>query len=250
MRPLFRYYGSKWMAAKRHGPPRRDMVIEPFAGSACYSVYWEAPRAKLYDMSDDVCHAWDWLIHSSADDVMAVPAPIRSTEEWAALPDGPRQVVYWLIGFAEPRIGKSVKKWYLDYVNRGERTGILAGNDRWLFWDERKRDHLVKCKPKIAGWTIERLDYRDIPMEEAHWFVDPPYQGPPGRAYPHSEIDYGHLGQWCRDLPGDVDVCENEGADWLPFEPFYDMPTMRRGERGRTREAVWRRDSGDLFAEG
>ena len=32
------------------------------------------------------------------------------------------------------------------------------------------------------------------------------------------DIDYARLADWCRALPGTVDVCENVGADWLPFQ--------------------------------
>jgi site-specific DNA-adenine methylase len=34
MQPFFSYYGGKWKLAERLGPPQRDHVIEPFAGSS------------------------------------------------------------------------------------------------------------------------------------------------------------------------------------------------------------------------
>ena len=246
MKPFFSYYGSKWLGAKHYGPPRRNLVIEPFAGSAGYSVYWDCENVRLYDASEDICHAWDWLINCSEDDIRNIPAPIRSNEEYQALPNGPRQVVFWKVKYADTRIRNELVKWYLTYTTTGERTGALKGNNTWVFWDENHREKIIKQKPLIKNWTVENLHYKDIPLEEAHWHVDPPYQGKPGRAYVHSDIDYAHLAEWCRSLPGSVDVCENEGADWLPFESLYSMPTSNR--RKFSHEVLWRNDpEPDLF---
>lgn len=74
MRPFFSYYGAKYTIAKYAGAPRRDFVIEPFAGSAAYATrYALNARASLYDVSPDVCDLWDWLINCSEADVRAVP---------------------------------------------------------------------------------------------------------------------------------------------------------------------------------
>lgn len=104
---MFSYYGSKIRGAKHYGAPRRPNVVEPFAGSASYSVWWGVPNVHLYDKSEHVCAAWEWLRDSTEADVRALPDVFRSTEEWLALPDGPRQVVFWNIGYGEPRMGGS-----------------------------------------------------------------------------------------------------------------------------------------------
>ena len=250
MQAFFSYYGSKWRGASRYGHPRRDLVIEPFAGSACYSVRWEAPNVRLYDVSEDVCIAWDWLINCSTDDVKNVPDAFSTTEEWLALPDGPRQVVDWNINYGQGRVSKTLAKWYLHYVNTGERIGRLASHGRHRsgcpFWRREVKDRIIQQKPLIENWSVENLSYENIPLEEAHWHVDPPYQGKPGRGYEHNQVDYAHLGEWCRNLPGAVDVCENEGADWLPFEILYKMNTQKSIKDSH--EVVWRKDSGDLFS--
>ena len=244
MRPFFSYYGSKYNGARRYGPPRRDLVIEPFAGSACYSTWWEAPRVQLYDLSEDVCAAWDFLIRCSDDDVRRIPPSFKSSDEWAALPDGPRQVVFWNIGYAYPRIGNSLPKWYTTFTTTGKRTGVLAGNNTTSYWNEQMRRRILRQKPLITDWSIKCMTYHDIPDLEAHWHVDPPYQGKPGRAYQHSDIDFQHLAEWCRSRKGAVDVCENVGADWLPFTPIYATANARRANR--TAEAVWRNEPADL----
>ena len=65
-----------------------------------------------------------------------------------------------------------------------------------------------------------QCSYSDLPNEEAHWFVDPPYNNKAGASYEFNcdGIDYKHLAEWCLERNGSVDVCEQFGADWLPFE--------------------------------
>ena len=256
MHSFFHYYGSKNQGAPRYGPPRRDEVIEPFAGSAAYSVYWEHPNVALYDLSEDVCAAWDWLIHCSDEDVRRIPIPFESDAQFAALPDGPRQVVGWTFWYGHAASQDRLPAWYWVYLREGRLTGSARSYmDRFdalipNMWDERKRDRIIRQKPLIRNWTIEQLDYRKIPQREAHWHVDPPYQGAPGRAYPHNAIDFPALAEWCRNLPGAVDVCEQEGADWLPFRPLYSMRTSAPGTGTKSSEVVWQKnpDMEDMFA--
>lgn len=54
MRPFFSYYGAKYTVAKYAGAPRRDLVIEPFAGSAAYATRYAPRRAALYDINPDI----------------------------------------------------------------------------------------------------------------------------------------------------------------------------------------------------
>ena len=246
MRPFFSYYGAKNRSARHFGPPRRDLVIEPFAGSAGYSVYWTAPRVRLYDLNEEAVAAWDWLINCSEDDVRAIPDKFYSNEEWWALPHGPRRVVDWNIHFGLPHRLTKLQGWYLTLMNTGERTGRLIKQPDARFWDRSVKERIIANKKFIREWTIELLDYRDIPIgDDAHYFVDPPYQGPPERHYTHHKIDYPELAEWCRSLPGAVDVCENEGADWLPFQPLFSQSTIR-GEK-KSAEVVWRNDIVDLL---
>ena len=252
MRPFFNYFGSKWTMAKHYGPPRRPLVIEPFAGSAGYSLRWDCRDVALYDKSETVCLMWDWLINCSEGDVRRLPVSFRSMDEFLALGEAERRiiranVVYGGMADAEPVL----PDWFIHWCRTGEHVGFaLSGKRRGMSdvsifrWDARRRQRMIDQKPMIAAWTIERMDYRDIPMREAHWHVDPPYVGDISKSYRENEVDYGHLADWCRNLPGAVDVCEREGADWLPFE-FLHMSRM-----GKTREAVWRKDrEQDLFME-
>ena len=267
-RPFFRYYGSKYKCARHYGPPRCDLVIEPFAGSACYSTFWDCPNVSLYDLSDTVCAAWEWLIESSEEDIRRIPDMFHSDEELMALPLGPRQIVYWFIIFGECCRATHFPPRYHDLIRTGIATGAWekavadkraqghTGSDfdllGTLVWGPKVKARLIGQKPLLRNWTIEQLDYRKIPLREAHWHVDPPYQGNPGRKYDHDGIDFAHLGEWCRNLPGAVDVCEQEGADWLPFRPLCELVSQgRRGGEAASRaiEVVWQKNPQheDLF---
>lgn len=234
MRPFFSYYGAKYTGAKHYGPPRHDTVVEPFAGSACYSTYWNVKRAKLFDVSDDICSLWDFLIHCSARDIEAIPDSFARDEEFLALQNSPRLLcAFWVSkGRAEP--SKHLSPWYFKYNNAVD----------CRVWGPAVKRRILAQKPLISGWSISRCSFEAIPAQEAHWHIDPPYNNAPGSRYPHSRVDYARLAEWVETLLGHVDVCENEGADWLPFSPLYSVNTAR-GKRSDavSKEAVYRRTS-------
>lgn len=232
MRPFFSYYGAKYTGAKYYGAPRRSLVIEPFAGSAAYSVRWNPKEVKLYDVSPDVCLLWDFLIKCSERDIRSIPDSFDSFSEVDALPPGAKMLVsFWVAkGRAEP--SGVLSPWYFQYRNSHD----------CRVWGPAVKHRILTQKPQIAFWSIDNLSYEKIPLEEAHWHIDPPYNNAPGRRYPHNNIDYESLASWCRALPGAVDVCENVGADWLPFEPLYEVVSSRGRRNGTvSREAVWRK---------
>lgn len=232
MRPFFSYYGAKYTAAKHLGKPRREIVVEPFAGSACYSTRWNARNVKLYDVSSDICSLWEFLISCSENDIAAIPDKFESMEEVDALPQGARLLVqFWISkGRAEP--SGTLSPWYFQWRNTVD----------CRVWGPAVKRRVISQKPLISEWTIDQLSWDRVPLVEAHWHIDPPYNNAPGSRYPHSDVDYEALATWCRHLPGAVDVCENVGAGWLPFKPLCDVVTSRGRRSGATsKEAVWRR---------
>jgi hypothetical protein len=74
---------------------------------------------------------------------------------------------------------------------------------------------------RIRHWKIIEGDYTAAPDVRATWFIDPPYQVA-GSHYIHKmrPDEYAGLASWCRLREGQVIVCENAGADWLPFRTF------------------------------
>ncbi|MCH9665662.1 MAG: hypothetical protein K0U41_07410 [Gammaproteobacteria bacterium] len=204
--------------APHFGKPMCDLIIEPFAGSASYSTYWEHPFVKLYDLDDNICVLWDFLINCSDNDIKEIPWEFNDAEKEIAELTLPQRILvgFW-VSYAQAKPARKTGPWYEDQrriAHRNMRT-----------WGTRAKTAIIRQKPIIRNWKIEQLSYEKIPNQEAHWFVDPPYNNKAGKTYTHNckGIDYGHLAQWCKDREGLVQVCENEGADWLPFKPLYEV---------------------------
>lgn len=231
-RPFFSYYGAKWTGAKHYGAPRRDLVIEPFAGSACYSTRWACEKVRLYDVSLDICDLWDFLICGSEKDIAEIPDSFQSMEQIDRLGRGQSLLVrFWVAkGRAEP--SGRISPWYFKWRSSSD----------CRVWGPSVKARIIRQKALISKWSIDCLSWEKIPLVEAHWHVDPPYSNHAGSRYPNSKVNFDALGVWCKSLPGAVDVCENVGADWLEFEPLYDVVSSRGRKSGhKSKEAVWRR---------
>jgi 16S rRNA G966 N2-methylase RsmD len=91
-------------------------------------------------------------------------------------------------------------------------------------WSEAQKNIIASQVNYIRHWRISHTSYENIPNENATWFIDPPYQKA-GKTYKESSknIDFNHLSEWCKERQGEVIVCENLGADWLPFKEFQNL---------------------------
>ena len=67
--------------------------------------------------------------------------------------------------------------------------------------------------------------------------LTPPYQFGGEHQYKHNnkKINFKQLGEWCMSRKGQIIVCENTKADWMPFKPMIDMT----GTKYTTTEAIW-----------
>jgi len=223
LRPFFGFYGGKWRDAPKHYPqPTFDIVVEPFAGSAGYALRYPTKRVVLCEIDPVIAGVWDYLINVSEREILAIP----DLPEGCGVDDlGLCQEASWLVGFwmnrgaSRPRKGPS--KWMRDKIRPGS------------FWGERVRATIATQLHAIRHWEIHNVSYEECPVSRvATWFIDPPYQCA-GQYYTYgsAQIDYDRLAKWCRSREGQVIVCENEGADWLPFEAVADVKTTRPGQR-------------------
>jgi site-specific DNA-adenine methylase len=235
MRPFFSYYGSKWSIARKYGPPELEPIVEPFAGSASYSLYWNCTNVNLYDISDQICEIWDFLIRCSEADIRAIPDGFRSQDEFDLLTGPQRLLVGFWVAKGRAESSSVLSPWYYQYKH--DKTCSV--------WGAPVKNRILDQKPYISKWSISKACWRDIPIDvPSHWFVDPPYCGKPGRRYPHSDIDYLELAEWCAELPGTVIVCENDGADWMDFEDIGDIVSTRGRRSGhRSREVACKIDN-------
>ena len=237
LRPFFGFYGGKWRDAPKHyDPPRHGTVVEPFAGSAGYSVRFAASNVVLGEIDEVIYGVWHYLIHASAKEIRAIPdlEPGQTVADLVISQEARWLVGFWLNrGTARPRTGPSA--WMREAIRPGS------------FWGERVRETIASQLDQIRHWRIYNCSYEELGSHirgEATWFVDPPYQNQ-GKHYHHGAdaIDFPLLSGWCRRLPGQVIVCENEGADWLPFRTLADVKTTRAG--GRSVEVMWTTDDSD-----
>ncbi len=225
MRPFFPFFGGKWKLAEDYGAPRYDHVIEAFGGGAGYSCVWEPKKVTLIERDPVVFGVWKFLQGTSPREIKRLPSNISSLDE---LPSWVCREARWLIGFwfdqnpAKP--AQRRHKWA-----RTPRRGAF-------YWSETIKSRIASQLDRIQHWNIIEASYNQAPNREAHWFIDPPYHGAAGRNYRYHDIDYPELAKWCRSRLGFVQVCEQEGATWLPFKPLSILNTHR--PRGYSMEVL------------
>jgi hypothetical protein len=218
---MWPYYGTKKKLAKLYQSPKFDKIIEPFAGAAQYSLFndnWQK-EVILYDKYKVVADLWHWLINEA------------SKEDILGLPD--------------LNYGDNAKNFKLS-TNEAALIGFCINNGsavpkksvgKFANWNKAKYN-IADNLYKIKHWKIYNLDYSLIDNQNATWFIDPPYRF--GGQWYHStvcnkHIDYEQLSMWCKQRSGQVIVCENSQADWLPFSYLADL----KGQLHKTKEVVW-----------
>lgn len=239
LRPFFSYYGGKYRAAPKYPKPEHSTIVEPFAGSAGYAMRYPDRDVWLYDVNEKVIGTWQYLIKVSPEEILSLP-DLDSDQTVHDLPL--HQEARWLIG------------WWL---NKGM-TAPCNRPSQWMrnplpgraetYWGPGARQRIARQLDRIRHWNAEVASYAEIPDRSATWFIDPPYVGAPGRRYTfgNKTIDYADLADWCRSRSGQVMVCENDGADWLPFRHFMAAKaTAGKGRTGVSVEVIWTNEQGE-----
>jgi hypothetical protein len=198
---MFSYYGSKRQLAHHYADPQHDLIVEPFAGSAGYSLHGDRWKKDvlLLDRDPRLVGVWEWLIGE------ATPATIL------ALP--------------ELHVGE-ISTEFLSIASVASRTvnsldSVVVTPSMVATW-EQSRSELAADIGKVKHWRIRAGDYNDAPDVAATWFVDPPYQGRVGDGYAFGSpgLDYASLATWIRSRTGQMIACESGVAVYLAFEPL------------------------------
>lgn len=215
---MFSYYGSKSKIVDYYPPPKYGKIIEPFAGSARYSLkYWNRD-ILLVDKYEIIVKVWQWLQKCSSKDILSLPdmEAGQSTDDF----NFDSIEAKWLIGFCINGGSAMPKKTVKEYNT----------------WNDAKKQ-IAENVNKIKHWTIQLGTYDEIPnFPDVTWFIDPPYQfGGEYYRYSSKDLNFNHLANWCMNRTGQVIVCENTKADWLPFKPMISM----QGSLYKTVEAIW-----------
>lgn len=204
--------------------PKHRLIVEPFAGSARYSLHHSEHEVWINELSPRIYRIWRWVQQATRKHIEQLPEPT---------PGEDLRKYKWLSEVERDLLGLSVCR------GQAEPRNVLSGwaaesNEPW-----RLKLRLLERLEDIRDWRITNLDYFDLPDLEGTWYVDPPYQFA-RRRYPEDDIDYDELGAWCRSRRGQVIVCEELGATWLPFKPLKEVWTSCR----RMTEAVWVSETG------
>ena len=215
---MFSYYGRKSKIIKHYPKPVHDKIIEPFAGSAAYSMIYFDRDVLLVEKYDLLVNLWNWLIKEATEkDILDLPkvkqGVLISDFEWLSKEEK------WLMGFC---------------LNRGSsqpKNKVAKFSDGW----ENVKKRISGDLHKIRHWNVVGADYKDIENVPATWFIDPPYQYG-GKWYKHKSINYTELLEYSKSRNGQVIVCENTKADWIDLIPLV---RIQGAKNSNTTEALW-----------
>lgn len=222
LKPFFGYFGGKWRAAPKYPEPKYDTIIEPFAGSAGYSLRYYDRDVVLYEKYDALVHLWKWLIEEADyDSVMQLPiiGEFDHIDQIDA-PYGAKMLIGFGLNSGAAQPCKVPSKWARltredwEIIGCGTLTGL---------WIKEKRQRVAEQVEYIKHWKIHHVDrLGQIPNREATWFIDPPYQDA-GKHYKHGSqhLDFQQLATWCLMRQGQAIVCENDGANWFRFDHHF-----------------------------
>jgi 16S rRNA G966 N2-methylase RsmD len=217
---MWSYYGSKSKLVDLYPKPKHDLIIEPFAGSARYALKYFDRDVLLIDKYNKIVQIWKWLQNCSINDIKHLPNVKQGETINREMFDCDEQ--FYLMGFLVQ-----------DGVNSPRLTMSKFGANTDF---EVKKKNIYKNLFKIKHWKIELGSYAEIENYKATWFIDPPYQYG-GEYYVESnkKIDFCILADWCKSRNGQIIVCENTKANWLPFKPMIEF----QGTIHKTIEAIW-----------
>ena len=209
---MFYYYGSKTLLAKYYPEPKYNFILEPFAGSAAYSIYHLSRNKKiktfLFENDKRVVETWHKVLSMSEKDIINYPTP---------------------------NIGEMTGDFLImtcAVSNAVARCSKLKFTERLARVFEIQKRRLIKALYLKDRIEVVLSDYSETPnIKESTVFIDPPYQitrnvnkktvfangNGYGKNSSSDKLDYKQLSDWCRSRLGQTIVCEKAGADWLPF---------------------------------
>lgn len=235
--PLFKWFGSKWLSSKRLPEPIHDTIVEPFAGSAGYSLRHYKRDVILYESDPHIYALWVWLIHDATEKLIRdipIGVPVGTSIKDIGLSKGQELLL---------------KTWQRTN-NVGDCWTISPWGNKPGQWTENTRSRVADQFHSIKHWIVGGYNgivaFNEV-CKRATWFIDPPYIY--NYKYKSDIIGYGELAKAIHRTPGQMIVCEaicqDTGAvpNWLPFTFFGNRITSRRkaNENHHSKELIWQR---------
>lgn len=219
---MWSYYGAKTNVVDLYPRPMHDSIIEPFAGTARYSLKYFDRDILLVDKYDVIINIWKWLQQCSPNDITSLPRLTKgdNINNFKFDCQEARDFMGFCIGFG-------------FYSPRQTATVRLRNRPNALNYTlNRVANNLYK----IRHWKFVCTSYEQLNNTTATWFIDPPYQIG-GKYYKCSskKIDFNHLSEWCKTREGQVIACEDSRAKWLDFKPLVTQQCLS----GQFTEAIW-----------
>ena len=192
---MFPFYGRKKGIVDYYPEPKYRKIIEPFAGSASYSLKYWYHDITLYEIDPVIYNIWVYLIHkASSKRILELPLDYSKTNQ---ILKEEKDLIGFFIRSCSSRPNKNPSK-----------------HPNFNLWTSENRAILAENVEKVKHWRIYNKECNSNFI--ATWFIDPPYQHG-GSYYKYSNVDYKKLAEWCLSRKGQLIVCENDKADWLPF---------------------------------
>lgn len=139
LRPVFTFYGGKWRAAPHYPVPRYGTIIEPFAGSAGYSMRYPDRNVVLVEKDPLIAATWRYLLRATEGEVLALPdiAMDQTVDDLDVSPEARLLIGWWLNGgSAQPK--KRPGAWMRRQRENGGLGWTTGGGQ--LSWGPRVRE--------------------------------------------------------------------------------------------------------------
>jgi len=229
LKPFFSFFGSKWRSVNKYPAPKYNTIIEPFAGSAGYSLHNYNKNVILFDKDPIIAGLWEYLIFVKPEEIMSLPNEITHLDEMNLT-----QEQKFLIGFWCNKGGNMPRKSPSAWMRSKEHKSS--------FWGESIKQRIASQVEHIRHWQIYNSSYESAPNIQATWFIDPPYKKA-GKEYRCKFTDYENLAKYCMSRKGQVIACENAGEDWLPFRELGNIRAGNyNGGKPTSAEVIWTND--------
>lgn len=232
IRPLFKHFGSKWMGAKHYPPPIDGCpVIEPYAGSAGYSLNHCDRAVTIWEDDPLLAELWRWILgEATPDRVRAIPLHVPEGTDIRSL--------------ELPRGESLLLKHWQRTNNVGDCWTISPWGNKPGQWTANTRARVADEIEAVRHWRFARPSFTEV----ATYFLDPPYEFNYRYRF-RTPFDHAAMATQIRGLPAGclVIACEarcpktHRSPTYLPFRESHVQITSRRQahEHTHSRELVW-----------